>query len=159
MRRAAAVLALAALLAAGSGRAAAGDSLYGRVTEVRSADIVLLDYGAGRYVVRIIGITPPRAPALAAQARDLVAKLVLGKNARIRLGSRLANGELVAKLQTDDPAIGIRDVGLELLRTGLAQRVSNARDYQLGYPYNELTTAQREAQAAKRGLWSATPPR
>ena len=40
-------------------------------------------------------------------------KLVLGKNARIRLGSFAENDdELCAQLFTDDPGKGIKDVGL-----------------------------------------------
>ena len=37
----------------------AGDSLYGKVTEVKTADVVILDYGTGHYVVHIIGIDVP----------------------------------------------------------------------------------------------------
>jgi endonuclease YncB( thermonuclease family) len=131
----------------------AGDSLYGKVTEVRSANVVILDYGAGRYVVRIIGVDVPKDEALANQAREFVSKLVLGKNVRMRLGSRQENGDMVSQLFTADPASGIKDVGLELVRAGLAQR-QQGEDYQFGYKYNELAGAQREAREAKRGMWT-----
>ena len=62
----------------------AGDSLYGKVTQVRTADTVILDYGKGQYVVRIIGIDVPKEGPLAIQAREFVSKMVLDKNARIR---------------------------------------------------------------------------
>jgi endonuclease YncB( thermonuclease family) len=135
----------------------AGDSLYGKITEVRSADVVVLNYGAGSYVVHIVGVDVPKDERIANQAKEFVSSLVLGKNARVRLASRLDNGELVCQLYTADPSAGIKDVGVELLRAGLAQR-QQAEDYQLGYKYSELSVAQREARAAKRGVWTLAPP-
>ena len=59
----------------------AGDSLYGKVTEVRSADTVVLDHGKGTYIVHIIGIDVPKEGPIANKAKEFVAKLVLGKHA------------------------------------------------------------------------------
>jgi endonuclease YncB( thermonuclease family) len=132
--------------------ASAGDSLYGKVTEIRSADLVILDYGTGHYVVRIIGIDVPKDGPIANEAKQFVAKLVLNKNVQMRLGSRAENGEMVSQLFTDDPVNGIKDVGLELVRAGFARR-KQGEDYQFGYKYAELSTAEREAREAKRGLW------
>jgi endonuclease YncB( thermonuclease family) len=145
------------VLLAGLFPAFAGDSVYGKVTEVRSADVVILNYGRGQYVIRIIGIDVAKEGPVAGQAKEFVAKLVLGKNARMRLGSRAENGEMVSQLFTDDPVIGIKDVGLELVRNGLARR-QQGEDYQFGYKYHELTKAEIEAQRAQRGLWAATKP-
>jgi endonuclease YncB( thermonuclease family) len=133
----------------------AGDSLYGKVTEVRSAEVVILDYGAGQYTVHIIGIDTSGNGALVEEARQFVSKLVLGKNAQMRFGSRAPNGEMVSRLYSTDP---IQDVGLELVRAGLARRKSGD-EHLYGYKYGELTAAEREAQRAKRGVWSETPPR
>ncbi len=146
------------VLLAGLLPAFAGDSLYGKVTEVRSADVVILDYGAGHYVIRIIGIDVPKEGPIASEAKQFVAKLVLGKNARMRLGSRAENGEMVCRLFTDDPVIGIKDVGLELVRAGLARR-QKGEDPQFDYKYGDLSAAEREAQKARRGLWATTQPR
>jgi len=145
------------VLLAGLLPAFAGDSLYGKVPEVRSADVVILDYGKGQYVIRIIGIDVPKEGPIASEARQFVAKLVLEKNARMRLGSRTENGEMVCRLFTDDPVIGIKDVGLELVRAGLARR-QPGEDYQFGYKYGEFSAAEREAREAKRGLWTTTKP-
>jgi endonuclease YncB( thermonuclease family) len=131
----------------------AGDSLYGKVIEVKSADVVVLDYGAGRQVIRIIGVDVPKETHIAGDAKQFVSKLVLGKNARMRLGSRSENGDMSARLFTDDPVIGIKDVGLELVRAGLARR-QKGEDFQFGYKYGELTAAELEAQKAQRGLWA-----
>jgi endonuclease YncB( thermonuclease family) len=131
----------------------AGDSIYGKVTEVKSADVVILDYGTGQYVIRIVGIDVPKEGAVAIQAKEFVAKLLLGKNARMRLDHRAENGEMVSQLLTADSEIGFKDVGVELVKEGLAQR-QQGRDLQFGYKYGELNTAEREAREAKRGLWA-----
>ncbi len=130
----------------------AGDSLYGKVTEVKSADTVLFDYGRGTYVVHLIGVAPSEG-RMATEARDFMAKMVQGKGARVRLGSFNEKREMYARLLVDDPKTGVRDVGLELVRSGLAQR-QQGQDYQFEYKYNELSIAQREAQRAQRGLWA-----
>jgi endonuclease YncB( thermonuclease family) len=146
------------LLGAGLCPAFAGDSLYGKVTEVKSADLVVFDYGAGRYNVRIIGVDVPAEGPIATEARQFVTKLVLGKSARIRFEARAKNGEMVSRLFTADPKIGIKDVGLELVRNGLARR-QQGEDYQFGYKYGELSKAENEAREAKRGLWATPQPR
>ncbi len=58
------------VLLAGVFPAFAGDSLYGKVPEVRSADVVVLDYGKGQYVIRIIGIDVPKEGPIANEARQ-----------------------------------------------------------------------------------------
>ena len=132
----------------------AGDSLYGKVKEVKSAGVVVLDYGAGQYDIRIVGIDVPREGPMADKAKEFVAKLVLGKNARIRFEGRAKDGQMVSRLSTDEPDIGIKDVGLELVRVGLARKT---KDYD--YKYGELAAAEKEAREAKRGLWASPPPK
>ncbi len=138
--------------------ALAGDSLYGKVTEVRSASVVVFDYGTGQYIIDIMGVDVPKEGPIASEAKKFVESLVLEKNARMRLGSRLENGEMSCQLFTADPQIGIKDVGLELVRSGLAQR-QKGEDYQFGYKYGELTKAELEAREAKRGIWAPTQPK
>jgi endonuclease YncB( thermonuclease family) len=133
--------------------AVAGDSLWGRVTAVKEPTLVTLDYGSGSYEIRIVGIDAPKAgETLQAEAKKFVSALVLGKNARMRLHHRAANDELVCRLFTDDPVIGIKEVGVELVRAGLARR-------QPGYDekYGELAAAESEARAAGHGLWASAP--
>lgn len=139
------------VLVAGLGTSFAGDSLYGKVTSVPSADVVVLDYGSGRYNIRLIGIDAPRGAAVSNQAKQFVANLVLGKNARMRFDHRAPNGDMVSRLFTDDPVLGIKDVGIELVKAGLARRQSN-----YDYKYGELAAAENEAREAKRGLWSGS---
>jgi endonuclease YncB( thermonuclease family) len=131
----------------------AADSIYGRITAVRSANVVVMSSGRSQYVVRIVGVDPPPAEqARGREARQFVTNLLLNKNARLRLERRAPNGELVARLFTDDPANGIKDVGLELLRAGLARRQGTYDG-----KYGEMAAAENEARTARRGIW-ATPP-
>jgi endonuclease YncB( thermonuclease family) len=60
---------------------------------------------------------------------------------------------MVGRVQTDDPVKGIQDVGIELIRAGLAQRIPK-QDYR----YRKLSEAEAEAQRAKRGIWADTQP-
>jgi len=138
------------IFGAGLFPAFAGDSLTGTVTEVRSADTVAFDYGGpGQYVVRIAGIEAPQEGRIASEAKQFVTNLVLGKNARIRFEQRAANGEMVSRLLVDDPATGIKDVSVELLKVGLARRQAN-----YDYKYGELSAAENQAREARRGLWA-----
>ena len=132
----------------------AGDSLYGRITEVKSADVVTLDYGGGQYDLKLVGIDVPEA-LMGDQARQFVADMVLGKNARMRFDHRTKEGVMLARLFTDDPdpAIGIKDVAMEMVRAGMARRQKN-----FDFKYGELAAAEREAQSARRGMWATTDP-
>lgn len=147
--------ALAVALVVGVSFAAnAADSIWGRVTAVKSPDVIVLNYGAGEYVIRIVGIDAPPTSARAArtEAQRVVTQLLLGKNARVRF-ERRAGGEMVGRVFTDDPA-GIRDVGVELVRQGLARR-RGAYDTK----YGDMAAAEKEARSARRGLWSTGQPR
>jgi endonuclease YncB( thermonuclease family) len=135
--------------------APAGDSLWGKVTAVTEPTLVTLDYGTGSYEIRIVGVLAPAAgEAFHAEALAFVSGLVLDKNARMRLRRRAANDELVCRLFTDDPEIGIKEVGVEMVRAGLARR-------QEGYDekYGELAAAEAEARGAGRGIWAPAPAR
>ncbi|HEX6901898.1 MAG TPA: thermonuclease family protein [Thermoanaerobaculia bacterium] len=132
----------------------AGDSLYGRVTEVKSGNIVTLDYGAGQYELRLVGIELPNDKVLSERATGLVKRLVLGKNARMRFEGRSEDGVMNARLFTDDPEQGIQEVAVELLRAGLVKR---AKD--VDFKYGELSAAESEARDARRGLWAADQQR
>ncbi|MDH3523878.1 MAG: thermonuclease family protein [Acidobacteriota bacterium] len=130
--------------------ARAGDSLYGTITEVKRADVVVLDYGEGQMELKLIGIEVPTEAAFAAQSKSFVSNLVLGKSARMRFQYRTPEGVMLVRLFTDDPVIGIKEVAVELVRAGLARR---QEDYD--FKYGELTRAERDARTARRGLWAA----
>jgi endonuclease YncB( thermonuclease family) len=123
--------------------ASAGEMFGGMVTEVRSAEIIVVDYGGGQYVVRIVGIVVPAQ--IAVQAKQFSSDMVLGKEVRGRFEGRNQSGEMVSRLFVGDPG---KEVGIELLRAGLARRQSN-----YDYKYGELAKAEAEARKARRGLW------
>jgi len=133
--------------------ASAGDSLYGKVIAVESADKVVFDYGAGRYELKLVGIEVPRDTLAATDARKFVTDLVLNKNVRMRFEGRDPDGTMRARLFTDDPQRGIQEVNVELVRAGLVQPGPGGE-----YKYDELRKAEGEAKAARRGLWSTTQP-
>jgi endonuclease YncB( thermonuclease family) len=121
------------------------------VTAVKEPTLVTLDYGTGAVDIRIVGIDAPKAgTAQASEALQFVSEMVLNKNARMRLHHSAANGEMVCRLFTDDPVIGIKEVGVEMVRAGLARR-------QAGYDekYGELAAAENEARDAGRGIWAS----
>jgi endonuclease YncB( thermonuclease family) len=126
----------------------AAKSIYGKVTDVKSADVVTLDHGAGQYEIRVAGIDVPTEEPFASQAKQFVANLVLGKNVRLRFYARTPNGEIVGRLDIDDPVLGIKEVAVELVRAGLA-RVQQGFD-------RELLRAEAEARETKRGLWGSS---
>lgn len=126
----------------------AGDSLYGTVTAIKSANLVTLDYGGGKYEVRLVGIDVPRNKKIAADAEQYVSRMILGKKVQMRFEGRAPNGEMRARLLTTDSTAGIRDVAIELVKAGLVQRHKG-----YDFKYGELAAAEREARKAKRGLW------
>jgi endonuclease YncB( thermonuclease family) len=150
--------ALAVALVVGVSLAAnAADSIWGRVTAVKSPDVIVLNYGTGEYVIRIVGIDAPPASARAArtEAQRVVTQMLLGKNARVRF-ERRAGGEMVGRVFTDEPdPTRIRDVGVELVRQGLARRRGT-----YDTKYGDMAAAEKEARSARRGLWApAQQPR
>jgi endonuclease YncB( thermonuclease family) len=137
------------ILRVGSISAYCGDSLYGKVIAVKSGNEITLDAGTGKYELRLIGIDVPKEGPVATNAVRFVSDLILQKNARMRFEGRTPNGEMMARLYTDDPAIGIKEVGVELLKAGLARR---QKDFD--FKYGELAAAEKEAKKAKRGVWA-----
>lgn len=133
--------------------ARAGNSLYGVVTAVKQPDLITFDYGAGSYDIHIAGVDVPANPAAAAAATQFVSSMLLNKNVRLRFDGRTPEGEMVGRIATDDPEFGIKDIGVEMVRSGLALR---QRDYR-GYVYGEMSAAEAEARQTKRGFWNLAP--
>jgi endonuclease YncB( thermonuclease family) len=147
------LISFSTLVLFGRFEAMAADSFSGKVTEVRSAEVITVDYGPGQYVVRIVGINAPKEGPLAAVARRFVAEKVMGKEIRARFQGRDSNGDMVSRIFVGDPG---DDVGLEVVRAGLAER-QQAPDPEYGYKYGELSKAENDAREAKRGLWAPNP--
>jgi endonuclease YncB( thermonuclease family) len=140
------------ILGAGHLPVFAGDSVYGTVVAVKTAELVRFNYGAGEYDVHLAGIVVPQAQA--DEAKKFVINLVRGKNVRVRLVRR-AGYEMVAQLLTDDPVAGIQDVAVVLLDRSLAKTLLGS-DSRFRYKYGELKDAEARAKAARplRGVWA-----
>ncbi|HEU5166962.1 MAG TPA: thermonuclease family protein [Chitinophagaceae bacterium] len=124
----------------------AGDSVYGKVTTVKSPTQMRFEFDSGFFNIRLAGIDVPRT--IADSATQFVTRMTLRKNGRIRLEGRVEN-EVLVRLFMDDSLKGVREVAVEMLRNGFATRKQN-----VDFKYGELAAAQREAQVARRGLWS-----
>jgi endonuclease YncB( thermonuclease family) len=136
--------------------AVAADSIYGKVTVVKSAEVVVINYGEGTYDIRIAGIDAPTGKERgAADAKKFVSSLLLGKNARVRFERRAPTGEMIGRVLIEQGSpTEITDVGIELLKQGLARRDASYDD-----KYGKLAEAEQAARDARRGLWAATPPK
>jgi endonuclease YncB( thermonuclease family) len=121
--------------------------LWGKITAVPGPDTVVLDYGDGSYELRIVGVSIP--PELAVQARQFVINRVLNKHARMWLAYRDKEGRMFVELLTAEPGVKTQNVGVELIRFGLASKLDNIND-----KYREYAAAAAEARAEHRGMWA-----
>lgn len=140
MRRALFALILVLIAATAS----AGDAFNGVVKSVRTAEVMTVDTGHGIFIVRLFAVDAPKEGAAAERAKQFVANLVLGKVIHARLDGGRRNGEMVSTVGVENT-----DVGLELVRVGLARRRAGQ-----DYKYGELSRAEEEARRAKRGVWA-----
>lgn len=140
------------LLASSVLRSFAGDSAYGRVIEVRSVDVVVMEFGSSRFVVRLAGVVPPKEAKFAAQGQQFVEALVRGRGARMRTEGRNNDGEMVARVFVDDPQTIVKDAGVAVVLAGLACAGATS-----AYKYHELQDAQAIAKRERRGIWASAP--
>jgi len=139
---------------------AAAKRLDGVFTVVKDANVVVLDYGEGTYDVRIYGTEAPAdGQPFAAEAKAFVREALLGKPGAMRFKYRNAKGEMVARVFYYDTDGHERDLGVDLAAAGLAWLRPGARyrPEEEGKP-DQLTAAQAEAQAARRGVWRESEP-
>jgi endonuclease YncB( thermonuclease family) len=129
----------------------AGDSFVGRVTEVKSANVITMVQGDVVYDVRINGIVIDKDATLARNARGALSKLVLNKVVRLRFDGR--DGELMTGRiwigGIEKPEEGIKDLGVEMVRAGLVRADANYSKYR----YGQMQVAEDEARQSRRGLW------
>lgn len=126
-------------------------NLYGTFVEIKGTDVVVLDYGAGTYDVRLYGIDAPESGApFALEASFLLRNLALGKEGKIRFYYRNQEDQMVAKAWVDG-----EDLGLALVRAGYARRQANVH-YKVPEKgqTDALEAAEKEAWSAGRGLWA-----
>ncbi len=143
------------LIVAGAGSAAplTRDG-SGRVATIVDGDTLILDDGRE---IRLVGIQAPKLPLgrrhfktwpLAAQAKQALAALTLGKEVTLSYGGRRIDryNRLLAHLHDRDG----RWIQGELLRGGMARVYSFADNRAM---VAEMLTLERAARAARRGIW------
>jgi micrococcal nuclease len=159
MTRALTVFALIFLLHVGAFAASpdalrAGDS--GVVAAIIDADTIRLE--GGKADVRLVGIQSPKLPLgrkgfvqwpLAEEARAALITLLKDRHVTLRLGTTAQdrNGRILAHVVRED-GLWIQH---EMLRTGWARVYTFPDNRQLA---PELFAAERQARAAKRGIWA-----
>ena len=125
------------------------------VVEVVDGDTVRLDDGAQ---IRLVGIQAPKLPLgrrnfptwpLADESKRFLEKLTLNREVRMRFGGRRKDrhDRWLAHLVSEQDGW----IQEKILRAGMA-RVYSFRDNRALVP--EMLTAEREARAAGRGIWS-----
>lgn len=130
-----------------------------RVTDIVDGDTLVLDDGRE---VRLTGIQAPKLPLgrsgfktwpLAPAARDVLAEIAAGKRATLRYGGERIDrhGRVLAQVfaeQSDGKTLWAQE---EMLKRGLA-RVYTFDDNRACS--DALLEAERDARAAKRGIWA-----
>jgi endonuclease YncB( thermonuclease family) len=147
--------ALVTVMAVAGMPASAGDATYGTVIAAKNANTVVFKHDSGTYDVRVAGIVAPGNRADADKSRRFVTDMAVGQRAQFRLDGRNAQGVMVGKIYLDDASGKVRDLGIEMVRAGLAMPV---REYR-GYKYGELNAAMTEAKSKKAGVWETAPQR
>ncbi len=160
MSRATRVVVAALLGACGAAPGAwAGEWQRGRVTAVKSGEVVAFAGSGADWDVRLVGLAAP-APGqpFADEARAFLTQRVLGREVRLRVVGGREGGEIVAHV-LEGPDGKQTDVGVEMVAAGLAWRLPEARYKPLvkGQP-DPLTAADQAAREARRGIWSQPDP-
>jgi endonuclease YncB( thermonuclease family) len=148
IRRLTAALALAALPLMS---AHAGDSFVGRVTAVKSANVITMQQGDIVYDVRINGIVVDKNATLAREARNALSRLVLDQTVRLRF-DKLIDGQMTGRIKIGaigKPEETVRDAGVELVRAGVVRADASYPKYR----YGQMQSAEDEARLNRRGLW------
>jgi endonuclease YncB( thermonuclease family) len=120
-----------------------------RVVSVHDGDTLrAIDEGKVEYRIRLAGIdTPERGQPFGNVARERLAALTMGQAVEVHVEDRDRYGRTVARLE-----VGGLDVCLQMVADGLAWHYTRYSDDA------DLAAAEREARAARRGLWRDAAP-
>jgi len=154
-RRLAAICALAALALAAIGADAVAAEFTGRVVGVRDGDTLDLVTPSNEQLrVRLAAIdAPEKGQAYGNAARRALSALTYRRIVRVEWSKRDAYGRVVGKvlLQGDD-------VGLELIRRGLAWHYTAYAGEQRPAERARYAAAEAAARSRRLGLWAGSDP-
>jgi endonuclease YncB( thermonuclease family) len=134
---------------AAAAMAAEPQSLTGKVVAVADGDtLTVLDDDKVQHKVRLHGIdAPERKQAFGTKARERLAELTHGKSARVLPVDRDRYGRTVARIEVEG-----QDVNRQMIADGLAWHYTRySKDA-------AMAGAERDARAARRGLWADAAP-
>ena len=128
--------------------ALAAADLNGKVVSVTDGDTITVLVDREQVKVRLDGIdAPERRQAFGNAAREKLAALVFDQNVKVITKGKDRYGRTIGTV-----IAGERSVNLQMVEAGLAW-------HYLEYSKDpELARAEREARAAKRGLWADPAP-
>jgi micrococcal nuclease len=131
------------------GTIAAAPPEAARVVAVIDGDtLTVLDAANRQQRVRLAGIdAPERGQPFGTKARERLASLTMGKPVAVHSQGQDKYGRMIASIEA-----GGQDVGQQLVAAGLAWHYTRYSD-DAG-----LAAAEREARAARRGLWGDREP-
>jgi micrococcal nuclease len=139
---------------------AAPPAMVGVSLDVQDGDTFEFRGRDGRRTrVRLAGIdAPERNQPYADQSRRLLGELLRGATVRLEPIKPDPYGRLVAGVWVRRGEPQEVDVSLVLLRAGLAWHFTRYRADQTAESFDRYAEAQREARAARRGLWRTPEP-
>jgi endonuclease YncB( thermonuclease family) len=144
-------------------------ALLGRVVGVTDGDtITVLDAGKAQHKVRLAGIdAPEKGQPFGDRAKENLARLVFGQDARVDWHKKDRYGRLVGTVWVASPDSACRgmpdcpkllDAGLAQLTVGLAWHYKKYANEQGLQQRGQYAFAEEEAQAKRVGLWRDANP-
>ena len=125
------------------------DELRGKVVSIADGDtITVLDANKKQHKVRLTGIdAPEKKQAFGAKSKDRMGELVAGKDVVVEWKENDNYGRTLGKVRQ-----GALDINLQMIKDGMAWH------YKKFSKSAELSMAEAEAKAGKKGLWGDTNP-
>ena len=125
------------------------DELRGKVVSIADGDtITVLDANKKQHKVRLTGIdAPEKKQAFGAKSKARLGELVAGKDVVVEWKENDTYGRTLGKVRQ-----GPLDVNLQMIKDGMAWH------YRRYSKSAELSMAEAEAKAGKKGLWADPNP-
>ena len=129
--------------------------ITGNVVGVADGDtITVLDADKVQHKIRLTGIdAPEKKQPFGNRSKQSLSNMVFNKTVTVETDKRDRYGRELGKVLTGD-----KDVNLEQVRTGMAWHYKAYERTQSATDRQAYTDVEKEAKAAKRGLWADSEP-